>query len=145
MRQSSNIDSIVDRLQEAAAAIERTSRDTGKSFRRLYRDSSAGASDAQNVLSEEWESLKSDLADLMANADISRSPEARAVIDRMRASVAQASDTVADLAHSAQRRARHSAEAVDEYVHESPWASAGVAALVGLAIGLLLSQTSSRR
>jgi ElaB/YqjD/DUF883 family membrane-anchored ribosome-binding protein len=145
MRQTSSTEAIVERLQEAAAAIERSTRHTGKSFRRFYRDSAGTAGDAQHVLSDEWESLKGDLADLMANADISRSPEARAVIERMRSSIAQASDTVADIAHSAQRRARHSAEAVDEYVHESPWASAGVAAVVGLAIGLLLSQTSSRR
>lgn len=145
MRQTSSTEAIVERLQEAAAAIERSTRQTGKSFRRFYRDSAGSTTDAQHVLSDEWESLKGDLADLMANADISRSPEARAVIERMRSSISQASDTVADIAHSAQRRARHSAEAVDEYVHESPWASAGVAAVVGLAIGLLLSQTSSRR
>lgn len=145
MRPSSNTEAIVERLQEAAAAIERSTRNTGRSFRRFYRDSAEQSGDAQSALSDEWESLKGDLADLMANADISRSPEAQAVIERMRASIGQASETVADLAHSAQRRARHSAEAVDEYVHESPWASAGVAALVGLAIGLLLSQTSTRR
>ena len=147
MRQSSSstTEAIVDRLQQAAAAIERSTRDSGRSFRRFKRDSADSVGEAQTVLSDEWEALKGDLADLMANADISRSPEARAVIDRMRASIAQASDTVADLAHNAQRHARHSAEAVDEYVHESPWASAGVAALVGLAIGLLLSQASTRR
>lgn len=37
-------------------------------------------------------------------------------------------------------RTREAAHAADEYVHESPWVSIGVAAGVGVVVGLLLSR-----
>lgn len=139
---SSTAESIVERLQEAADSIERTARRGGRSFRRFSRDT---ADDAQNALSDEWDSIKADLAELMDNADLSRSPEVRDLVNRIRGSISRASDSVSEIAHNAGRRARHSAEAVDEYVHESPWTSAGVAAVAGLAIGLLIAVSSTRR
>ena len=146
MRHSASTpESILERLQQAADSIERSAHRGGRSFRRFYRDSRDAAGDAQNVLSDEWESIKSDLAELMDNADVSRSPEVRALVDRIRSSVHQASDSVSDLAHNASRRARHHAEAVDEYVHESPWTTAGVAAVAGLPVALLLAVSSTRR
>jgi ElaB/YqjD/DUF883 family membrane-anchored ribosome-binding protein len=38
------------------------------------------------------------------------------------------------------RRAREVADATDEYVRENPWQSVGIAAGVGLLLGLLLSR-----
>ena len=139
---SSTAESILERLQEAADSLERSARRGGRSFRRFSR---GAADDAHDALSDEWESIKSDLAALMDNADLSRSPEVRDLVDRIRGSISRASDSVTELAQDARRRARHSAEAVDEYVHESPWTSAGVAAVAGLAVGLLLAVSSSRR
>ncbi len=139
---SSTAESIVERLQEAADSLERSARRGGRSFRRFSRDA---ADDAHSALSDEWESIKGDLAELMDNADLTRSPEVRDLVERIRGSISRAGDSVSDIAHNASRRARHSAEAVDEYVHESPWTSAGVAAVAGLAIGLLLALSTTRR
>lgn len=146
---SPTTEAILERLQEAADSLERSTQRGRKSFRRFYRDTRDSARDtahdAHDALSEEWESIKSDLADLMNNADLTNSPEAKALIQRIRGSISEASDAVSELADNARRRAQHSAEVVDEYVHESPWATAGVAAVVGLAVGLLIAQSGSRR
>jgi ElaB/YqjD/DUF883 family membrane-anchored ribosome-binding protein len=37
-------------------------------------------------------------------------------------------------------RAREAAEATDAYVHEHPWKVAGLTALIGVAIGMLISR-----
>ena len=139
---SSTAESILERLQQAADSLERSARSGGRSFRRFSREA---GHDAHHALSDEWESIKRDLAELMDNADLSRSPEIQDLVQRIRTSIRDASDSVSELAHDARRRARHSAEAVDEYVHESPWTSAGVAAVAGLAIGLLLAVSATRR
>ena len=142
---SSTTESILERLQQAADSLERSAHRGGHSFRRFYRDSRSAAGDAQGALHDEWESIKADLAQLMDNADLSRSPEVRALVERIRGSVHDASESMSEMAHNARRRAREQAEAVDEYVHESPWTTAGVAAVAGLAIGLLLAVSATRR
>ena len=45
----------------------------------------------------------------------------------------------AEVEDEALRRAREIADATDEYVRENPWQSVGIAAGVGLLLGLLLS------
>lgn len=142
---STTTESILDRLQQAADSLERSAHRGGRSFRRFYRDSRGAAGDAQTSLSSEWDSIKADLAELMDNADVSRSPEVRALVDRIRGSIHDASESMSEMAHNASRRARQQAEAVDEYVHESPWTTAGVAAVAGLAIGLLVAVSATRR
>jgi ElaB/YqjD/DUF883 family membrane-anchored ribosome-binding protein len=37
-------------------------------------------------------------------------------------------------------QARHAAEATDQYVHEKPWQATGIAAGVGILIGLLIGR-----
>jgi ElaB/YqjD/DUF883 family membrane-anchored ribosome-binding protein len=38
------------------------------------------------------------------------------------------------------RRAREVAQAADEYVRENPWQSVGIAAGIGLVVGMLLAR-----
>jgi ElaB/YqjD/DUF883 family membrane-anchored ribosome-binding protein len=45
-----------------------------------------------------------------------------------------------EIEDEALKRAREVADATDEYVRENPWQSVGIAAGVGLLIGLLLSR-----
>ena len=52
---------------------------------------------------------------------------------RMEAALMKAGDTVAE-------QTRHTAQATDHYVHQHPWQATGIAAGVGLLIGLLLGK-----
>jgi len=52
---------------------------------------------------------------------------------RVEAALLKAGDTVAE-------QTRHTAQATDHYVHQHPWQATGIAAGVGLLIGLLLGR-----
>jgi len=61
----------------------------------------------------------------------------------MRASVEEgleaAKQRLRALESAARERATATAEATDEYVHENPWTAIGVAAVVGLLVGLVIT------
>jgi ElaB/YqjD/DUF883 family membrane-anchored ribosome-binding protein len=59
---------------------------------------------------------------------------------RAEQSLQQARARLSGLEDEAMRRAKEVADATDEYVRENPWQSVGIAAGVGLLVGLLLSR-----
>lgn len=61
--------------------------------------------------------------------------EARA---RATQSLGAARERLAEMQHGAMRQAQEAIQSGDEYVHSHPWQAVGIAAGVGLLIGLLL-------
>lgn len=59
---------------------------------------------------------------------------------RAEESLRQAKVRLTEVEEEAMRRAREVAEAADEYVRENPWQSVGIAAGIGLVVGLLLAR-----
>ena len=59
---------------------------------------------------------------------------------RAEESLRQAKVRLSEVEEEAMRRAREVAEAADEYVRENPWQSVGIAAGIGLVLGLLLAR-----
>jgi ElaB/YqjD/DUF883 family membrane-anchored ribosome-binding protein len=59
---------------------------------------------------------------------------------RAEESLRQAKARLSAVEEEALRRAREIADAADEYVHENPWQSVGIAAGIGLVVGLLLAR-----
>jgi ElaB/YqjD/DUF883 family membrane-anchored ribosome-binding protein len=59
---------------------------------------------------------------------------------RAEESLRQAKVRLSAVEEEAMRRAREIADAADEYVHENPWQSVGIAAGIGLVIGMLLAR-----
>lgn len=59
---------------------------------------------------------------------------------RMQARMEQARSELAQLQDAAVARAKEAGKAADAYVHESPWAAIGVAAGVGVVLGILLAR-----
>lgn len=59
---------------------------------------------------------------------------------RAEESLRQAKVRLSEVEEEAMRRAREVAEAADEYVRENPWQSVGIAAGIGLVVGLLLAR-----
>jgi ElaB/YqjD/DUF883 family membrane-anchored ribosome-binding protein len=98
--------------EAAAAAAERT----GQAARRVARGVGHAAQDSVTTLEREWADLKADLAELMSNP------------------------AVRDLHEDISRRVRHTATVADEYAHEEPWKVAGIAALAGLLVGVLIAR-----
>ncbi len=59
---------------------------------------------------------------------------------RVEARIADAKAAMRDLQDSAIARAKAAGQAADNYVHENPWRAIGVAAGVGLLVGLLIGR-----
>lgn len=59
---------------------------------------------------------------------------------RIQAKLSQAKADLALLQESAVAKAKAAGRATDEYVHENPWKSIGIAAGAGLVIGLLIGR-----
>ena len=59
---------------------------------------------------------------------------------RAEQSIDAAKTRIAQAGYAAAAQTREAAEATDTYVHDNPWTAIGVAAAVGIVIGLLLTR-----
>ena len=59
---------------------------------------------------------------------------------RMQARMEQAKADLANLQEMAITKAKDAGKAADTYVHENPWRAVGIAAGVGLVVGMLISR-----
>jgi ElaB/YqjD/DUF883 family membrane-anchored ribosome-binding protein len=92
---------------------------------RLMRDLKAVVSDTQDL-------LKATAGDASE-----RATKARAQAQR---SLHQAQERLAEMEQHFGERARAAAHATNAYVHDNPWPSMGVAASVGIFLGLLIAR-----
>jgi ElaB/YqjD/DUF883 family membrane-anchored ribosome-binding protein len=90
--------------------------------------------DLANVLGEAEEMLK--------RAAAETGDKARDLRSQVETKLLRAKLRLQEIEGEAVDRAKAAARATDDYVHEHPWHAIGVAAAVGLAIGLLLNRRS---
>ena len=60
--------------------------------------------------------------------------------ERIQASLATAKVKLSDAERAALEKAKEAAKVTDEYVHDHPWHAVGIAAGVGLVLGLLIGR-----
>ena len=91
--------------------------------------------------------LKSDLKSVLADMDeylratASQTGEKIGVIrERLQEQMYKVKDRLADTKDVVIVKTKVAARATDEYVHDNPWRAVGIAAGVGLIIGLLISR-----
>jgi len=60
--------------------------------------------------------------------------------ERIQESLSAAKERLAVMQESLVAKTKQAAKATDEYVHENPWKSVGIAAGVGLVVGMLISR-----
>ncbi len=60
--------------------------------------------------------------------------------ERIQASLATAKVKLGEAERALLEKAKQATRATDEYVHENPWQAVGVAAAVGLVLGILISR-----
>jgi ElaB/YqjD/DUF883 family membrane-anchored ribosome-binding protein len=66
--------------------------------------------------------------------------EAVRLRERVQVRLSSARERLGDLQHNAIEKAKEAGHAADDFVHEKPWVSIGVAAGVGLIVGLLIGR-----
>ena len=95
------------------------------------------------------ERLVDDLAAVLAEAEemlkraaVETGDKARDLRSQVETKLLRAKLRLQELEGEAVDRAKAAARATDDYVHGHPWQAVGVAAAIGLAIGLLLNRRS---
>ncbi|MBU0688623.1 MAG: DUF883 family protein [Gammaproteobacteria bacterium] len=91
------------------------------------------ASDMRAVVADAEELLK-------ATAD-QAGEKAASLRERAKANLAVAKVRLEEAEHAVLERTKVAAKATDEYVHDNPWQAVGVAAGVGLLLGMLIGRS----
>ena len=82
-----------------------------------------------------------DAEDLLKNAENQTGEGFRAAKARFEKTLKNAKDEVHRVEDMVVARTKEAAKATDVYVRENPWQSAGIAASVGLLVGLLIGRS----
>jgi ElaB/YqjD/DUF883 family membrane-anchored ribosome-binding protein len=80
-----------------------------------------------------------DLTDALKNVD---TPEIARVKAKVKIALAAAKSALADGAAQVRTQARQVTKTTDTYVRDNPWQIVGVAAIIGLAVGILATRRS---
>lgn len=88
--------------------------------------------DLQLVVSDAEELLRATAGQAGEKVNIAR--------ERIQESLGAAKERLAETQEAMLEKTRQAAHATDEYVHENPWRAVGIAAGVGLVVGMLISR-----
>ncbi len=81
-----------------------------------------------------------DLESMLKATANSADDEVRALGDRLRDRLTIAKARLLDAEHAMLERGRQIARSTDDYVHQHPWSSIGVAAGIGLLLGVVIGR-----
>lgn len=81
-----------------------------------------------------------DLESMLKATANSADQEVRALADRLRERLGAAKARLVDAEHAVLEKGRQIARSTDDYVHENPWTSIGVAAGIGLLLGIVIGR-----
>jgi ElaB/YqjD/DUF883 family membrane-anchored ribosome-binding protein len=94
----------------------------------------------ENLLRELNQVLK-DAEDLIKNSEQQAGEGFQSAKDKLEATLKSAKHEIHRIEDKVVKTVKESAQATDAYVHENPWKTAGIAAGVGLLIGLLIARS----
>lgn len=95
---------------------------------------------AKEKLAADFRAVMDDIDSLMTATGNQAEGDAKALRARIRERLDDAKERLLDAQHEAMRRAKAAATATDDYVHDNPWQAIGIAAAVGLALGVLIGR-----
>lgn len=104
----------------------------------------AGASKVPPMLATDEDSFGAD-GDLGTTSGPLQGKDFSQAKERLAERVADAKHAVSQTATQIADRARSTAAAADEYVHQSPWQAVGIGAAAGAVVGLVLGFLLARR
>jgi ElaB/YqjD/DUF883 family membrane-anchored ribosome-binding protein len=97
-------------------------------------------STAQDKLIENVKSSLNAVEDLLREAANSTGDRATELRERAMASLKVTRDNLHEAQDALLAKGREAVRATDDYVHDNPWQAVGVAGVVGLLVGLLISR-----
>jgi ElaB/YqjD/DUF883 family membrane-anchored ribosome-binding protein len=124
-------------LNDTAETLHRAGRDTAADFRRRSANVRDYASDELRAFLADVEDLVKKVANV-GDADVAR------LRARVTGAIGDVRQTIGDTADSLRDRARLAVSVTDDYVHDRPWTAIGLAAAVGVIVGVGVSAASRR-
>lgn len=91
-------------------------------------------------LVEDLKTVMNDAEALLRATSAQTGEKIQEVRARAEESLRQARERLSEVEEEALRRARELADATEEYVRDNPWQSVGIAAGIGLVLGILISR-----
>lgn len=91
-------------------------------------------------LMQDLQLVVSDAEELLRATADQAGEKVSAARERIQDSLATAKARMADTQEAMLEKTRQAARATDDYVHENPWRAVGIAAGVGLVVGMLISR-----
>ena len=124
-------------MEPAANDLDRELRHDGKTIRGAARQAARQARVAAN---HEVRKLIGDVEELLRRVGDAADPELARLRAKLESTVATTKKAISDGTEQVQRQAKEAFEASDRYVRDQPWEAIGIAAIAGLAIGLLVGR-----
>jgi ElaB/YqjD/DUF883 family membrane-anchored ribosome-binding protein len=124
-------------VETTANDLDRELRHDGKTIRGAAREAARQARVAAN---QEVRRLIADVEELIRRVGDAADPELARLRAKVESTVATTRKAISDGTEQVQRQAKDAFEASDRYVRDQPWEAIGIAALAGLAIGLLVGR-----
>lgn len=94
----------------------------------------------RDTLAAEFSNVLSEAESLLDKASRETGDKARDLRSQVEARLLTAKLKLQELEGAAVDRAKQAARVTDDYVHDHPWQAIGIAAAVGLAVGLLMNR-----
>lgn len=95
---------------------------------------------SKEKLMQDLQLVVSDAEELLRATAGQAGEKVSAARERIQDSLSAAKVRLADAEEAMLEKTRQAARATDEYVHENPWRAVGIAAGVGLVVGMLISR-----
>jgi ElaB/YqjD/DUF883 family membrane-anchored ribosome-binding protein len=122
----------------ASATMDDVADRGGNGSQRTGRNLKRGAERFAGRGSVDFADLIADVEDLVQKVGYIADGEIAQVRERVQEKISRAKESLADQGLRIVTAARNVAGATDEYVHENPWQSTGMAALAGVVLGFLI-------
>jgi ElaB/YqjD/DUF883 family membrane-anchored ribosome-binding protein len=95
---------------------------------------------AKENLIRELNHVLKDAEDLIKNSEQQAGEGFHSAKEKLEASLSNAKKEIVRIEEVVVNKTKEAARATDAYVHENPWKTAGIAAGVGLLVGLLIAK-----
>lgn len=95
---------------------------------------------AKEQLASDFRGVMNDVEALLSSGANRAEGEAEALRARIERKLDAARHRAADLQHEAAAQARRAADATDDFVRDHPWQAVGVAAALGVVVGVLIAR-----
>lgn len=124
-------------LNDTADTLHRAGRDAAADLRRR-------SANVKDYASDELRAFLADVEDLVKRVSNVGDADVARVRARVSGAIGDVRQTLGDTADTLRDRARMAVTVTDDYVHDRPWTAIGLAAAVGVIVGVGVSAASRR-